>query len=281
MSSGKSWISPEAKTAPLLYVGGFQNPGYVNIYSQKGHNQAPIGQLTGFAAVGGLFVNNVGDLYVTVPFEGGVAVFHRGQTQQFEALSDAEETPYGVTEDSKGNVYVASTDDLGNSGGNIAVYAPGATSPTSTLSGPWFGVVSVAVDHKDNLYACYYTQNAASYAVGEFPHGSTTMIALGFSVTSCQGLAIDRNQNIVVSEANVPSVDVFPQGATMPSAVFGQVGAPTGLALVKSEKKIYVADNARNVIEEYSYPAGKLLDTISSGLDETVVGVAVDPTGKN
>src|SRR6185437_1150477 len=41
----RSWVSPAARIQPVLY-GSSYDGGFINIYPQKGSNQAPIGQLS-------------------------------------------------------------------------------------------------------------------------------------------------------------------------------------------------------------------------------------------
>jgi hypothetical protein len=282
MSSGKSWISPEAKTAPVLYVSDYTAVGYVNVYAQKGKNHGPIGQLTGFAYPANLFVDAQGDLFVADSNDFDVPVYHQGSTTPFETLQDPNEYPFGVAENSHGTMYVASDVSSGGLPGNVAVYTGGSLTPTASLSDPrWFSAIDVAVDKSDNVYVCYDTQSGGgTFGVDEFLAGTTTPVDLGLNIDSCQGLQLDHRQNLIVADTYAPAVDIFPPGTTTPSAVLGKQGAPAGVALTKNAKEIFVGDSSTGAVEEYTYPGGRLLQTITSGLSRAY-GVATDPAAKN
>ncbi|MBV9718072.1 MAG: hypothetical protein JOZ77_02050 [Candidatus Eremiobacteraeota bacterium] len=284
-SARKSWISPAAKTQPILYVANFDT-STVYIYAQKGKNQAPIGQLTGLNHPSGLYVTKSGDLYVANTDSADVPVFHRGATTPFEVLNDFYNdrggTPFDVAVDQKGTAYVANALTSATLPGNIAVFAFGNTDPTALLTDPnYTSAVGVATDNKNNVFGCFQQsfQNGP-FLVDEFPAGSTTPKNLGLNIQSCFGLRIDPKQNLVNPDSAVPQVEIFKPGATTPSSTFAKTGYPLFVALTKNAKRIYVSEYD-GVVNEYTYPQGKFVDAITNGLaGYHVYGVATDPSPK-
>ena len=122
------FMSPEAKAGKkLIYIADSAN-GVVNIYSQKGSNQSPLGQLTGLGGAGPLAVAKNGDVYVaagTFSVPPAIYVYHRGQQVPYTTLTPGG---FGLALDSKGNLYAT---QFGNV---INIYAAGSTTPTSSLN---------------------------------------------------------------------------------------------------------------------------------------------------
>ncbi len=272
----RSWIAPHAPSEPLLYVSDYIG-GYVNIYSQNGQNQAPIGQLTGFSTPAFLYVSKAGDLYVANDNAYNVLVFHRGATSPFETLNVPVIQVYQVTEDSSGTTYVSGS--TGSAGGaTIEVYAAGSLNPTSSLSDPNYAYfVGVTTDSKGNIYTC--ADQTGSYTksgtVEEFLAGSTTPINLGLHTTGCYGLAIGPRDNLLVADFFAKAIEVFPPGSTMPATTIKTNGLPISLSLNANVSAFYVG-TANHSVLEYTV-GGKLIDTITNGITEPVDGVATDP----
>ena len=176
LAPNKSWIPPASKTTPLIYVSDGEE-GLVIIYPANVNNPAPIGQLGGFDIAAGLAADKGGNLYVADVVNERVQVFHRGATTSFEILN-AHGYAYGEAVDNSGNVYVAVA-QTGSAQGFVAMYPPGATEPTSTLSDTrhGFSPVDVALDSNDNVFVSYDTAiNTGPGGIDEFKAGSSTPI---------------------------------------------------------------------------------------------------------
>jgi sugar lactone lactonase YvrE len=290
LGAAKTWISPAAKTTPLLYVSDGED-NLVFIYPANARNPAPIGQLTGFDIAAGLAVDKAGNLYVADVVNEQVQVFQRGSTSPFERLN-AHGYAYGEAVDDAGNVYVA-VGVTGSQQGFVAIYPPGATEPASMLSDPsrGFSPVSVALDSKNDVFVAYDSAlNTGPGSVDEFKAGSTKPTHLGIKTPKKLGvgwIAIDQGGDLIVPDGS--KVHVYPQGSKEPSLTFGgsKKTAPTSVALNQAGSLLYVAESGPNpplinAVRVYTYPGAKLVETISQGLTagnpiDALIGVAVDP----
>jgi hypothetical protein len=260
------------KVQPTLYVSDY---GTVNLYSATG-NPNELGQIGRVDFPYGLYVNKRGDLYIANSQASNVLVYHRGAQQPFATLSDPSEYPYGVTEDSHETVFVANAETNGAGAGDIAVYPHGKSTASTTFADPkWYSPVAIASDAKDNLYVCFNT--GTSWGVDKFAAGTTKPIDLKLKLTSCWGIVVDKNQNLVVADRNGKQVDVFPPGATTPSHTFPVAAEPFAVALSSDAKDVFVSDYADDNVSEYTYPAGSVVETIDLEGYGEIGGVAVDP----
>jgi hypothetical protein len=89
-------------------------------------------------------------------------------------------------------------------------------------------------------------------------------------------LVFDKSSALVVADATLPGVEIFPRGSLHASKTFGQRGSPRFAQLDENERHLFVTDTARNAVEEYDYPSGALANVVTSGL-KSVYGVALSP----
>ncbi len=272
------WLSPQAKKAEhLIYVSDFL-ANDVEIYPAKGSNPKPIGEITdGIDGPEGSFVDKHGDLFVTNVTNQTVTMYKKGSTT-YSLQYTGFAYPTNVTVDAKGTVYVA---DL--VGEKVVEFSKGSTRPKLTIDISY--PQGVAIDSNDNLYVEY---NAGAHGggpgdVNEFAPGSSSGENLNLPIVWGAGDAIDGKNDIVTADQGSGSgnaaVYVFPQGATEPSETIDQgMEDPFRIAFDKPFKHLYVADPEVNALLVYSYPAGKLVNSITNGLS-SVYGVALYPEG--
>lgn len=273
-AAGAGWLSPQAKKAKnLLYVVD-QDAGAVVIYNQKGSNQQPIGKITdGVSGGDGLFVDPHGNVYVCNFGNGTVTVYPRGKTSPSETLTGAG-SPIDVVAAKNGTVYVANF----NSGtdGTVLEYAKGQTSPSKTIVA--FGSASfpegLALDSSNDLFVAY---NSSDGEVLEFKSGSSNGQNLGIHVGYVGGLTIDHQGDLLLDDQNLPGVDVYPSGSSTPSQQITGLPAAFDVALNHKNKELWVTAPFQPAAYGLSYPAGKVVDTISSL--SSAFGVGTSPDG--
>lgn len=278
-------LSGSLSTPPLLYVSG-GGGNYVNIYPATGQNQAPIGQLSnpGFDIAAGLAVDNAGNVYVSSVVNNRIFVFHRGSTVPYETLLTTNYV-YGVGVDDTGTVYAAEA-ETGSAHGLVEIFPPNSTTPTSSLTDPnnVFSAVSVAIDSHHNVFVAYDAAiNSPPGNIDEFKAGTTTPTNLGLNFANGDAwMTIDTNQHLVVPACH-GGIRVYAVGNKKPLQVFGggKPVCPTQAALNQSGKLLYVTESGStgvaNAVRVYSYPGGKLVNTITNGLTGNILGLAVDP----
>ena len=150
--------------------------------------------------------------------------------------------------DAKGDLYVA--DEGAN---EVSVFAPGATTPTSTLTGvDWPD--ALAIDAHGNLFVANNDPYGINNTVSMFAPGSTTPTATLTGISLPTALAVDASGNLYAADVRDhegdPPVAVFAPGATSPSnRLFGPAEG-SALAL-DSSGDLYVADSQEDTVSVY------------------------------
>jgi hypothetical protein len=113
---------------------------------------------------------------------------------QIGAITTGIKGPRDVTLDAGGNLYVANT-----SGGNVAIYPPGATTPSMTLTQGLHAPACATVDAQGNVWVMNQG-NPASIVV--FPPGQTTPSQTITSplIKSPEQLAFDAKGNAIFGD---------------------------------------------------------------------------------
>jgi hypothetical protein len=292
---------PDGSGASVLYVANWYRNAVEVISPKKNHplikeiSTAPY-------APNSVHVDGSGNLWVALNTNGAdpsVYVYKPGKSTPSRTLTGISNIAVGVAIDSDGTVYA--TDE--NEGfGNISVFAPGSNTPTSQLSDPNGSCCGwVAVDQHHNVFFTYESKSGHTGAIDEFVHGSTKPKSLGITLgTFPGGIEVLKDDTIIVTEQGITSfnlaakIDTFKKGAKTPSSVI--TGDPTcdewvGPALNAKKDRIYVGtlftqiscyvNNNPAAIKEYTYPDGKLVSEITSGITQqqgwTLLVPALDP----
>lgn len=273
--------SSEAKAAPKLYV---SDPvgNAVNVYPIAGHNQRPIAKLTkGIGGPAGLAADSTGNVYVANTLKNTVTEYRPNQSAPARTYSKDLLGPVDVGVDSKGTLYVVNFYSFRDS---IVEFPAGSAKPSLTIRNPgssYGGLypLGLTLDAKDTLYVAYqdfYSQTwIYTYGLGQ-TKAVERNLNFGLIRWLAAGLLFDKAANLLVANGSLPGIQVFPPRKADPSKVFGKQGSPESLQFDSDERDVFVADTARNAVEEYSYPAGALVNTITSGL-KSVYGVTVSP----
>jgi hypothetical protein len=275
-------LSREAKTSAKLYV---SDPisNKVEIYDVAGHDQQPIGSITeDLSGPGGMTTDSAGNIYVTNTIGNTVTEYHSNGAGPITTYSQDVLGPIDVAVDSKGTVYVANFYVFALS---IVEFPPGSTNPSLWIRdsvGSGYSI-DLTIGAQDTLYASYQTFGSQPAVYKYAPASKSGALLLPYtslcaSVPHCfiAGLLTDKAGNVLVADATLPGVEVFAPGKTTPSKVFDKTGSPQSMAFASDESDVFITDTAHHAVDEYTYPGGTLVNTISAGL-KSVYGVAVSP----
>lgn len=280
--AGSGWMVPEKKHQKALVYVSDQSVNAVEIYSAKGQNPAPIGEITsGISTPDGLAVDKKGNLYVPNAASNTVTVYKPGKTTPFKTYSPGDNPNYALV-GGDGTVYISQ----GFVGCIcITVYPPKSMTPELTipLSGTGGSPMAMTLDGSNNLYVSL--TNATVY---EFAPGETQGTNLGLiGLHNPRGLAFDRKGDLLVADdpLNFVSgyVDIYPPGKTSYSQQIGVGAQPFQIAFGHNDANLYVA----NVSYGYTGYVGvlsagqgyKQVNEIMQGLAQPL-GVALSPGAK-
>src|SRR5579864_8157657 len=194
---GAGWLSPEAKKAKQLLFVSDQANQRIAIFSQRGQNPAPVGQITdAISGPDGIFVDKNGTLYVCNFGSGTVTEYRKGHTTHSKTLTGAGSPKYIVV-GLDGTVYVSNFN--GSFNGQVIEYAGGSTTPTTTITVNKFPT-GLALDKHNNLYVSYNDSTNNDLEVLEFAPGSVTGTNLGIHIAGGYGggATIDHQGNLIL-----------------------------------------------------------------------------------
>jgi DNA-binding beta-propeller fold protein YncE len=264
--TSRGWLSPHAEadlSGQLLYVAE-EYVSDVLIYSTAENNQGPVGSIT--AGVGvpfGLSIDNRGRLYVSDQASpcgpgGAVTVFRRGSLYPYATYAQDIYRPLFTIVDQYGDLFVGNG-NAAEDGGTLVEFKAGSTHAYQVLQTPGSEVDGMDFDQQGNLYVAYRT--AANYgSIEEFAPGSSHGQILGMSLYEAEGIIVDNNGNILVTQTGGPNnVLVFPPGATSPSL---SIPLPSGsipieLAISAKEQFLYVSSYTDGHVYKTDYPLGQ------------------------
>lgn len=281
MAARPSWLSPEAKTGPVIYVANAGNVT-VSIFSglAKVKSPPPIGIISqGVTNPVGLAVDSAANLYVVnaQSFSGpgypaNVTEYARGAKVPHLTYTSGLNNPVATAVGNDGTLYVANGYPP-----SVVEYPPGSTTPSITLTDlNANNLTSVAVDASGDVYVAYGPQNCCPEpSIDEFLAGQTTPDTLAIAdgqYNAYGSIVLDASGNIVVSDgAQIaiypPSADVWPS-IDAPTQTFGLHGSPVALAPNKTGKQLFVVDSNNNEVLAYAYPAGRLVNLYANGVSQ-------------
>jgi hypothetical protein len=283
---------PDRKKGKLLFVSDYQNSVvYVYNAASKTQNPPPLRTITkGIQAPYGMAVDASGNLYVTNYGVNTVTVYAPNKSTPTRTISNGVDGPFDVKVDGFGNVYVAN-DPVGGGTGFINEYLAGSSSPSTTWNAPIQGMVISGIallnpttQGQTSIYALGFTLSGSGFAAGTalscYP-GNSTCVAIGGTLGQTGGIAIAHSPGgskpfeWLAVDQYIPGVDIYTQGQPMTQLDTG--GTPEFLTLDSTGSKLFVVDRFYGRAVEYSFPAGKQLNTFKGGA--LAYGVATYPSG--
>ena len=257
-------------STPLVYVSNF-DLGAVLAYPTNTATPptSPIETISGLAGPGGLAVDSSGNLYVIEDSANDVKIFAPGASMPFKTLVGLpNQSLASIAVDANRTVYVSVAF------GGINVYVRGATTPSYTLSDPTIlNTFGLAVDGAGNVLVSFTSPNTPGIRFGAFPASTTLGARLGVNFFHALpidaggapvGAIVDKYGNLIISDpAGVVKIyqpDVLTAGFSFAA---GLSGAACALALTSGNHHLFAVPEFTSVIYKYSYPAGKLEQTIN------------------
>ena len=185
-------------------------------------------------------------------------------------VSTGLSSPYGLTMDGGGNIYIA---DTGNNAIKEWITASNTviTLVSSGLSSPR----GVAVDAGGNVYIA----DSGNNAIKEWIAASNTVITLVSSgLSSPYGVAVDGAGNLYIADYNNNAVkERVATNNTVTTLVPSGLNHPTGVA-VDAAGNVFIVDNFNYAIKKWNPANLGVTTSVSSGL-LSPRGVAVDMAG--
>jgi DNA-binding beta-propeller fold protein YncE len=249
----RGWLLPGALQQPRLYVAA--DSGEVVIYPVVGNNPKPIGTIRdGITNAFGVFVDSQGMLYVAnqTGSPASVVVYPPGSVTPSLTITQGLSRPLFPTVDRSGNLFVSDANT-----GQVVEYLAGQTTPYRFLQTPGVEAHGLAFSRSGDLYVAYRPEASADSGIVVFKHGRGMPHDLGIKLNAPEGLTVDPQGDIVVSETNGTNrVDVFPPGATTPSKTWNIRHIPTGVALDRDADALFVPTLLNGLIFHVRYQTG-------------------------
>jgi hypothetical protein len=182
MTRGRSWMSPDAKKASLLYVAD-EAAGVVDVFSYP--QGKPQGTLSGFNAPSAVCSNKAGDVYIANGGATSVDVYAHGGTSPLRVLKLPGYPELSCSVDPTSGDFaigvVLSVDES-----EIAVFKGGKGMLKTYMPGNQGGLPGCAYDPKGNLYCDAYPFSEDEYLLFELPKNKSALTRI--SVTGAYGL---------------------------------------------------------------------------------------------
>jgi hypothetical protein len=187
-----------------------------------------------------------------------VTAYHPGSVHPWIVYSDSHRPLYVVL-DHAGRLYAANQD------GTVTEYPPRQTTPDITLQTPGNEGDGINLDDANNLYVAYRGSSQMG-SIEKFAPNSQEGHVLGMQLDAPQALQLDRSGNILVVETGKEAVDVFPPGKTVPSQIIHVDNGVTQIALLESEKYMYISNYINGDVYSSRYPQGQFRKKINDKL---------------
>jgi hypothetical protein len=257
---------------------------------------APVCRVPAVQDVNGIAVDETGKLYVPqeVPSQSGgeygiITVYGPRCGRLMKTLSST----YPLLNAAIDGSTVYGMDNVGASPTRVSVYAGGATSPTSYLTGPINGSghstingYAITVDGQHDVFVSVYAPDSDwNSEVIEYPGGQMPAIeltgTLWIGADFPGGVLVDKNENLlVVNPNNNSSLAVYaPPYTSAPIRTIPFNGGASYCALNRPETRLYCTDYEYGSVDVYKYPSGLYLYSFSNGLVQNNVpeGIALQP----
>ncbi len=263
----------------LIYITSGQLNA-VLVYGQKsGKMQNQCGEITaGIQNPQGLATDNRGDLFVTnagSPTSPATIVeFTSESDRPALTIPDTGAYPSGVAAAANGDIIVTNATSVGSGPGNVMVFSA-AGQLVATMNDPKATFeLYPTTDSNGDIFTTYLDANYVGH-VNEFVGSTPTEFPMTYEFP---GNPLFDNGSLLVLDNEAKTIDVSAPPYQKVSRTIGlnEAAAPFTFSMLASGRALYTADGELTEAQEYSYPKGKLTNTIHppSGL---ITQVAVYP----
>ncbi|MGC9991583.1 MAG: hypothetical protein ABSD52_04165 [Candidatus Cybelea sp.] len=263
----RGWPDAAKLAKPILFVSDLQG-NVVRLYDPDTPNAPEEGSITdGVMSPQGIAVDSHGALYVSnVGYtEEAITVYSPGQSKP--RLTIPTSGYYGITVDSKGEVFATSE------AGTVYGYKPGAKKPFETIGG-FDNLAGIAVDGKDNLWVADDSANK----VYMIPAGTKTAKDAGLiGLHSPSGVSFGTGDTLYVGNFGSYNVTVYAAGSKKPSETITEGITNPNLNGVTAADYFFQA-NQLGAVVGYKKGQRKPFSTITGSADP--LGIASSPLVK-
>lgn len=254
---------PKAPTNPAQYAGlralyvlDFATT-VVDVLKNKGYRE--LGSISDGGTPEDVALDKLGNVYIANATPGKVDVFAPKGTSPSFTYNAGMSSASVVNTDAHGNVFE------GDGNGSINEYYQGVNTVLYTCALPSFPG-GIAVDSGNDVFVSIPLDNEiVEYAGGLRGCSPTT---LPITLTNANGIAVDKDGDLIVCVPGASSVDVIEPPYTSVTRTIGSGWiAPWTVSLSRDEKYAYVTDinHARALVEVVNYATGGNVTSIGGG----------------
>jgi hypothetical protein len=276
----------------LLFVADNEK-SRILVYNAAEKNSNPIRTITsGIGQPNGIAVDESGNLWVANLAGNDVTEYAANASSPELTLSSGLNQPYDVKVDGFGDVFVANDATGGSNTNYISEFIPHVSIPVGTWpisQGQTLSGIALAnpTTGSETIYGLEYGGNPDYGYTGTLlkcPTLGSQLVCTPQNGTFGEtgGIAVAQSPigstplTLLAVDQYVPGYDIITVGHSTTQVSTG--GTPEFITLNSTGKDVFVSDRFYGRVDEYSYPAGKLVTTFpSSGAQ--LYGVAVSPSG--
>lgn len=235
---------------PLTYVATLRTRfNAVSIFpnTQEQH-LAPLARITdGVTNPYGLYIDAKRNLYVANWTYNSVTKYKLGSSEPSATYTQDLNIPLYPIVDASGDLFVS------NANGTIVEYKGGSPYNPQVLQTDGTEADGLDFDSKGNLYVAF-RGGVYGDSIDEFTHGLRRHHILGMTLSSPQGLVVDKNGTIlVVSTADRERIDEYLPGSKTPNLTLYTSVNLVQLAINREENTLFVSSR-EGIVYAINYP---------------------------
>lgn len=275
LSSGPSWMAPNAKKGALLYASD-SAADVVKVFSYP--RGKLVGTLTGFQTPQGMCVNKAGDVFITNSGSAEILEYAHGGTTPIATIADPDEHPIGCSiSPANGDLAATNIFDDSYTNGSVSIYRRARGTPKKYTDPQMIADYFCGYDAAGNLFIDGTQPTTFAFAFAELPKGGKNLrdVTLNQTIGAPGGVQWD-GKYVAVADQEAPVIYQF--------TVTGKVGTKAGQTETQGSSDVVqffikgntvVGPNATSgQVMYWPYPGGGEQEKIISGF-EVPIGTAI------